>query len=501
MLFHRNCWGLIGDNIWHIVLGAAVAFTCACSSGYDSSLMTSINGMKVYQDRFNQGNLDVATGIIFSIYTFGQMTGSLWAGILCDKLGRRAGMFAGNVVVLIATAVIASAGNRGQFIAGRFLLGMGISVTIIGAPTFAVEIAPPQWRGRITALYNTGYFGGAIPAAAISLGTERLTTDWSWRIPILVQCIPAIIVMSVVFFLPESPRWLYLHGREEEAFALLTKYHGNDDPNNPIVKLQIEEFKENIKQNASDKRWWDFRALIATHNARWRTLMVLLMGIFGQWSGNGLGYFNLSIYKSLGYNTQMQFNMNLIGQCLNALVAWFACTLEDRMPRRLVLVWGTFGCSLMLAANAGFSATWASYGDGPKNLNIGRAGAAFYILFNLVYAFTYTPLQALYPAECLETTTRAKGLSMKIFVIACTSFISLFCSPIAFGRIGWKYIIVFIFWDAFEAVVWYFLCVETCGYTLEELDEIFSDPNPVKASKRTKKIAIKEKEVILVEDD
>ena len=90
---------------------------------------------------------------------------------------------------------------------------------------------------------------------------------------------------------------------------------------------------------------------------------------------------------------------------------------------------------------------------------------------------------------------------MKIFVIACTSFISLFCSPIAFGRIGWKYILVFIFWDAFEAVIWYFFCVETCGYTLEEMDEIFSAPNPAKASKRTKKVVIKEKEVIVVEDD
>ena len=112
-------------------------------------------------------------------------------------------------------------------------------------------------RGRITALYNTGYFGGAIPAAGISLGTERLSSDWSWRIPILIQAIPAICVMSTVFFLPESPRWLYLHGRESEAFALLKKYHGNGDVNNPIVKLQVEEFRENIALNASDKRWWE----------------------------------------------------------------------------------------------------------------------------------------------------------------------------------------------------------------------------------------------------
>ena len=86
----------------------------------------------------------------------------------------------------------------------------------------------------------------------------------------------------------------------------------------------------------------------------------------------------------------MRFNMNLIGQCLNALSSWVAVSLSDRMPRRMVLVWGTALCSLMLAANAGFSAAWAGYveGGGTKNLAIGRAGAAFYILFNIVYAFT-----------------------------------------------------------------------------------------------------------------
>ena len=102
----------------------------------------------------------------------------------------------------------------------------------------------------------------------------------------------------------------------------------------------------------------------------------------------------------------MQFNMNLIGTCCNALVAWTAVTLEDRMPRRRVLVWGTLLCSLMLAANAGFSAAWATYQPDHENLNVGRAGAAFFckytqlphlsiciaycllVLFNVVYAFT-----------------------------------------------------------------------------------------------------------------
>lgn len=480
---------------------AAAAFMCSCGNGYDGTLMTAINGMPAYQKRFNQGNLDVSTGLIFSIYTVGQMAGSLFAGLICDRFGRRAGMFTGCLLVMIGSAIISTAMEKPHFIGGRFVLGMGIAVATIGAPTYIVEVAPPQWRGRLTSLYNTGWNGGAIPGAAITLGTSRITSDWSWRIPLILQAFPAAIVVVTVWFLPESPRWYYMHGYEKKAYDFLINYHGNGDVNNPIVQLEIEEFQTSISQTGSDKRWWDFKALVSTHNARWRSLMVFLMGFFGQMSGNGLGYFNLSIYEALGFDKSMQFNMNLISTCCAAAAAWFAVSLEDRMPRRRVLVWGTLLCSILLAVNAGFSAAWDGYGDGRKNLSVGRAGAAFFFLFNVAYAFTYTPLQSLYPAECLETTTRAKGVAMKIFVISCTSFINLFCTPIAFSRMGWKYIIVFVFWDAFEAVVWYFFCVETVGYTLEELDQIFSASNPVNASVQKKKVVIKKTGDILVLDE
>ncbi|KZT36230.1 general substrate transporter [Sistotremastrum suecicum HHB10207 ss-3] len=475
---------------------AAICFLCSCGNGYDGSLMTAINAMPFYQSQFNSGRLGPTTGIIFSIYTIGQMAGSFFGGPICDRWGRRAGMFVGCFIIMCGSATIASASLKSQFIAGRFILGMGISIAIIGAPTYCVEIAPPQWRGRMTALYNTGWNGGAIPAAAICLGTSGLQSNWSWRIPLILQALPAFIVCCVVWFLPESPRYLVANSRDKEAYDFLVRYHGNNDPNNPIVQLQMKEFKEKIRIDASDKRWWDFRDLFMSHNARWRSSMVILMGIFGQMSGNGLGYFNLDISKSLGYGTHMQFVLNLIGPCINIFVAWAAVSLSDRMPRRKILVFGTLACSVLLAANAACSAKWASYGIGPKNNAVGQAGLAFFFLFGFAFAFTYTPLQALYPAECLETTARAKGISMKLFVISATSFINLLCIPIALQRIKWKLILIFVFWDAFEVVVWYFCAVETVGYTLEELEDIFSAPYPPGASRQKQKIAVNESGVV-----
>ncbi|KZV88935.1 general substrate transporter [Exidia glandulosa HHB12029] len=477
---------------------ALISFACSMGNGYDGSLMTSINAMDSYAKQFNAGGLGPTTGIIFSIYTIGQMAGSLFAGPICDRFGRRGGMFTGCLIIMCGTSIIATALTQHQFIAGRFVLGMGIAIAIVGAPTYCIEIAPPHWRGRMTALYNTGWNAGAIPAAAICLGTKSIQNNWAWRIPLIIQALPAFVVCCLVWFLPESPRWLFFNGRTQEATDFLVKFHGNNDPENPLVKLQLEEFKDNIKLDGSDKRWWDLKDLFLSHSARWRILMVFIMGLFGQMSGNGLGYFNVDIYSSLGFDEFMKFAMNLISTCLSALVAWIAVSLSDRMPRRKVLIIGTAVCSVMLACNAGLSAKWAAYGDGPKDLRVGQLAAAFFFLFNIAYGFTYTPLQSLYPAECLETTTRAKGISIKILVISATSFINLLCIPIALANIKWKLMIVFVVWDAFETVIWYFFGVETLGRTLEELQEIFDSPNPVKASLEKKKIAITNNEVLVV---
>lgn len=148
--------------------------------------MGAITAMPTYKSYFpHAASFNSGTGLIFSIYTVGQIVGGLMSGQISDKFGRRAGMFAGCMLVVVGCILTASAHHIEQLIAGRFILGWGIAIAASCAPSYCIEIAPPQWRGRMTGFYNTGWFGGSIPAAAITLGTSYMKSDWGWRIPLM----------------------------------------------------------------------------------------------------------------------------------------------------------------------------------------------------------------------------------------------------------------------------------------------------------------------------
>ena len=91
----------------------------------------------------------------------------------------------------------------------------------------------------------------------MTYGCNYIDSNWSWRVPFLLQCFASVIVIISVWFIPESPRWLIAHGKEEEAIAILAKYHGNGDPNARLVRLEADEMREGIRQDGIDKRWWD----------------------------------------------------------------------------------------------------------------------------------------------------------------------------------------------------------------------------------------------------
>ncbi|KAF9031809.1 general substrate transporter [Hymenopellis radicata] len=474
-----------------------VAFMGSVANGFDGQVMSAVNGMQQYLDYFKidgkdaGGGVGTVTALIFGIYSIGQIVGVAVAGPVTDFFGRRGGMFTGSVIIIVGAIVITVAKTQDYLLAGRFVLGFGVSITTTAAPAYVVEMSPPQWRGRLTGLYNTFYYTGSIICTGITIGTGRMSSTTSFRAPLAIQIVPAGILSIFVWLLPESPRWLMATGETERARAILAKYHGNGDTNAPLVALQMREFEESIGLDASDKRWWDYSELVNTRNARYRTFMMLLMGFFGQWSGNGLGYFLTILFKNAGANTQeRRLVLNFVNTLVSASGALLGTSLTDKVGRRTMWFWGTLMSAGMLAVVTGCTAKWGAEGSNPAGAN---AAIAFIFLFGWVYSFTYTPLQALYPSECLAYNTRAKGMAMYSFAVSCASFVNTYAGPIALARIKWKYYIVYIAWDIFECLMIYLFAVETKGRTLEELDEIFSDPHPVRASVSKQKVAFVEK--------
>ncbi|KAL2127146.1 hypothetical protein VTI74DRAFT_11254 [Chaetomium olivicolor] len=477
----------------HLYFSVFIAFCCACANGYDGSLMTSIIAMPGFRTTFNTETVGPTVSAIYSLYPVGSMIGAPFAAVLSDRFGRRKGMFVGAIVINIGMIIISTSHHLAQFIVGRFVLGFGIAIMTVAAPAYAIEIAPPHWRGRFAGFYNCGWFGGAIPAAIITFGTNYMGNEYSFRVPLILQSFACILVMLCVFFIPESPRFLMANGKEDEALAFLVKYHGNNDPNSRLVRLEIEEMREGIALDGIDKRWWDYRPFLLSHNARWRMAQVLMISIFGQFSGNGLGYFNTQIFEQLGVtDVPAQLGYNILNQGLSAIGALTAVSLTDRMPRRKVLIPGTFLCAVALAANSGLTEVIAKQKEQglPLDLSYGRGALASYFLFNIIFSVTYTPLQGVIPTEALETTMRAKGLALSGFIVSAMGFINQFATPIALKTMQHRYIFIFVAWDCFETLMWYLFCVESQGRTLEQLEWVYNQPNPVKASLKVDKVVI-----------
>ncbi|CBX97150.1 hypothetical protein IAQ61_007913 [Plenodomus lingam] len=472
-----------------------VGYLVSTMNGFDSSLMGAINAMKSYQNSFGLSGEGSSAGIIFIIYNLGQIAAFPVCGFFADGYGRRICIFVGCLVVIIGTAVQASANTTGQFIGGRFLLGFGASVASAAGPAYTVELAHPAYRGTMAGMYNNFWWVGNILAGWTTYGTNlhMATSSWAWRIPTIVQCFIPAIVMACIMFFPETPRWLLSHDRREEAIAIMAKYHGDGDENSPIVQLQLHEITQDFSATRSDNPWWDFRELVSTRGARYRLFMVICMAFFGQWSGNNVvSYFMPLMVAQAGIddpNTQLL--INAINPIFSMLAAIYGATLLDRLGRRKMLMGGLWGGLFAYILLTAFTAA----SERNSKLSIGTIASIY--LFGIFFAWGWTPLQTLYSVECLENRTRAKGSGLNFLFLNIAMVVNTYGIAVGMEKIEWRLYLVFIGWICVEIVVIYFFFVETAGRSLEELSEIFNAPNPRKASLKRAKVAMDDRGQVL----
>ncbi|OAA71679.1 hexose transport-related protein [Akanthomyces lecanii RCEF 1005] len=485
-----NPWSKTSIQLYFILLVAALNAT---ASGFDGSIFSSINAMPQYQKYFHHTELGSATGIIFMIYTIGNMIGSLFTGPICDRFGRRVGMMTGAVLIMVGAAVQTAAQSDAYLLGGRFVLGFGVSIGTSSAPTYALEIAPPQWRARVVGYYNTFFYTGAILATGVAYASIKSPGETAFRLPLGLQLIPPMFIFVGALFVPESPRWLTMWGKKEKAAAILAKYHGGGDMNHPVVQLELREFEAGIELQKSSSVW-NYLGLLNSHNARWRFTMMAFMSVFAQLSGNSvLTYYLPSMYKLLGVKTpERKLLLTFANTIVSGAGAVAGSALNDAVGRRTKLWVG----SIVLAGLFGGVTGFSSYFEGGKtdvSSTITNGGIAFIFLFGCAYSFIYTPLTATYCAEVLSTPMRAKGMGIHVILSNCANLYNTYVTAVALEAIDFRYYFVFVGLNIIYSAIWYFLGVETRGRTLEEMEEVFNANFPPRAALQ-KAVMVKQKD-------
>lgn len=206
------------------------------------------------------------------------------------------------------------------------------------------------------------------------------------------------LIVLFVWFVPESPRWLYAHGKRDQAIAVLTKWHGYGNPESVWVKLQIAEYEEFLNTSGTDRSVWNYSALFKTRAARYRLACNCCFSIFAQWAGNGvLSYFLPAVLTTAGYKDNVtQANVNLGYACFQFVFALTGAAFVERIGRRPLMLGSMFSCAVVWI---GMTAATSTFAKDDTNTSAARASIAMIFLFGMFFSFGLTPLQALYPVE------------------------------------------------------------------------------------------------------
>src|SRR5580693_2449427 len=158
---------------------------------------------------------------VVSIVLVGAMIGAIVGGSVADRLGRRATLVWAGGIFIVGSLLAPLSANVLVLIVARAIIGVGIGFTSVTAPVYVSELAPPQSRGMLIGLYQ---FALTLGIAFADLVGYWLAREEAWRLMFAIAAVPTVFFLAVILTVPESPRWLFAHGRREDASAVLHLY-------------------------------------------------------------------------------------------------------------------------------------------------------------------------------------------------------------------------------------------------------------------------------------
>lgn len=470
--------------------------------GYDSGYINGVQGMSYFITQYT-GKIAPPSdapkpvkdafvlpswekSLITSILSAGTFFGALIAGDIADWLGRRFTVVAGCVVFAVGVILqVASAGpNLGLIVAGRLIAGFGVGFVSAIIILYMSEIAPRKVRGAIVSGYQFFITIGLLLSSCVDYATQDRTDTGSYRIPMAIQLLWALILGTGLLFLPESPRFFVKRGNIDKAADSLSRLR-EQSRDSPYVQQELAEIVANheyelqvLPQGSYFSSWANcFKGGLSrpSSNLR-RTILGTSLQMMQQWTGiNFIFYFGTTFFQDLG-TISNPFLISLITTLVNVCSTPISFFIIERWGRRPILIWGALGmliCEFIVAI--------AGTADGGNDNTI-KAEISFICIYIFFFASTWGPAAWVVIGEIFPLPIRSRGVALSTASNWLWNCIITVITPYMVGtdkgNLGAK---VFFIWGALCTACFfyaYFLIPETKGLSLEQVDRMLEETTP-----------------------
>ncbi|KAI0377093.1 general substrate transporter [Hypomontagnella monticulosa] len=465
---------------------------CAFNFGFDVGNFAGVQAMQPFAMKFGEWNeqkhMWALPSYLSSIMTatpfFGKLIGAIACGRVAERWGRKRAIMILALISLVGVTLQTSATTAAQFTVGRIVNFAMTGFCIVVVPIYQAECAPKDLRGLINSTIQMIIIFGQTVASLVNFGTQHMTSDASWLIPVGLQFVVPVLLLALLPLVPESPRWLLSKDRPEDAKKSLIRLRGQNT-SEEMIQAEIDGLRH-ATANSGKGTW---KEVFDTHNRR-RTV-VAIIAMFGQQiTGQAfVNQYSTIFYQQNGFVDQA-FLFTLLANVAGVVgtaMTWFVV---DGFGRRPILFFGGFlmGAFLYIVA---IISTVPNPTMAAKNTMV-----ASLTLFSCMYCVSWGPISYVVLGESASARVKEKTSLLACCISILTTFVTSFTLPYLLnppyaalgGKVGFVYgSICFAF-----VVVTFFFVPELKGRSLEEVDQLFAMDIPLWKFKGTKTVPVEE---------
>ena len=463
------------ENIGYVVFLSMVAALGGFLFGYDTAVISGT--IKSVSLQFNLN--EIQSGWYVGCALLGSMGGVLFAGRISDIFGRKPVLFVAAVLFSVSAIGCMLAPNKDMLIFYRIIGGIGIGVASVISPVYISEISVTRYRGRLVSLYQLAITVGFLGAYLINFVLQNYALDahenivvagneWQnilfvsevWRSMLGAEIFPALIFFFILFFIPESPRWLEVKKCNVKSLAILTKIYGKQE-----AIVQVNDIRTSLqKEQKSD---WK---LLFQHKFRLPLFIGISLGILGQFMGvNAVLYYGPGIFEQTGLSEGNSLFYQIFVGLINVISTIFAIWIIDKIGRKKLIYYGVSGMFISLIL-IGFYFLINNAGTVVPPVTL--------LILILIYIFCcaisicvviWVLLSEMYPTQIRGAAISIAGFSLWIgtyLIGQLTPWLMSALSPIG---VFWLFAVMCI---PYLLITWK-LVPETTGKSLEEIEKLW----------------------------